>query len=603
MFDAAKELCDALIRHQVTEGSSGDFGGILCPHCEKAHARAGEAVFPLCYFYSETKDRKYLEAAVRLMGWLCRAQNEDGSWGKDSDGVSKADTVFLTTALCHTLQLVAGELDAEERGRLERMIGAGAESIYRNASPEWAETGEPGINCFAASCPALELAATITGEEKYRKRAKENAIAVTKRINEDGFLVGEGASPASGRPSVDVACDLEIGLGSLVVYSCLTGHEEVRDAALESLRVHLDFITPTGYIDGSWGTKVSEWMLLGNQWGSGCQTALLPLRCFDARFQRAAGQNLRFMLKNMVKDGLVTTGPHAKNNPDYVPCILPTVSRTKAACYGLIYSCGVPLCQSGKTLLPAEEKGWARFRRTVNVLQVRTSALLCTVAGYAGGGSKGVRRPIAPAGGTITHLWHARFGTVQAASCPTPNGAGTPKADRASGRGCVTPRIEAEIDGLVFSNIFEADAAISVEDHAMSDDQVEVRVTGHLKSPEGEDSGLDYAILYRFEGSTIRKEIEVRGRREATVRSVEPVVFGRSCDLLFGQNAVESRCPRGSSLVLTASAETTKVRKASRNDVIWNALPALYVLPIVVEPVQSTNPWRMTYQIDLRDWE
>jgi hypothetical protein len=291
------------------------------------------------------------------------------------------------------------------------------------------------------------------------------------------------------------------------------------------------------------------------------------------------------MLKNMVKDGLVTTGPHAKNNPDYVPCILPTVSRTKAACYGLIYSCGVPLCQSGKTLLPAEEKGWARFRRTVNVLQVRTSALLCTIAGYAGGG------------GSITHLWHARFGTVQATSCPTP------KADRASGTGCVTPRIEAEINGLVFSNIFEADAAISVEDHAMSDDQIEVRVTGHLKSAEEKDSGLAYAILCRFEGSTIHKEIEVRGLREATVRSVEPVVFGRSCDLLFGENAVESRCPRGSSLVLTASAETTKVRKASRKDVIWNALPALYVLPIVVEPVQSTNPWRMTYRIDLRDWE
>ena len=117
-----------------------------------------------------------------------------------------------------------------------------------------------------------------------------------QQINEDGFLVGEGGGSGGGFPSVDVAYNLEIGLGALVVYSCLSGSDEVRDAVLKALETHLNFITPSGYIDDSWGTRMWQWTLLGNKAGSGCQTALLPLRNFDARFQRAAGQNLRYMI-------------------------------------------------------------------------------------------------------------------------------------------------------------------------------------------------------------------------------------------------------------------------------------------------------------------
>ncbi len=599
MFDATKHLCDALIARQVRDESSPDFGGILCPRCGIAHARAGEAVFPLSYFYSETREKKYLDAGLRLMLWLAGAQEDDGSWGR---AAPEATTVFVTTALGHSHDLVVKEMKAAERERLEQVMRGGAEYLYRNASLEWAEKGEPGVNCFLTSCPALHVAGDVLGEEKYKERAKENALAGMGRFNEEGFLLGEGAgSQAVGRPGVDVARDLEIGLGALVLYSCLSGNEEAREAARKALETHLHFITPSGYIDDSWGERVSEWMLLGNVAGSGCQTAFLPLRNTDARYQRAAGQNLRFLLKNMLKDGLVTTGPHAKDNPEYVSCIVPTVARVKAASYGLIYSCGVPLCLSGKSLLPTEEKGWVRLYRTVNVLQVRTSSLLCTITGYGGAPSNDGEGTRVPGGGTISHLWHERFGTVQAASCAGSAKARAPSLGRSVG--CLTPRIEAEIGGEIFSNVYDPDAAISVSEQGMIDDRLEARVTGRLKSAKGEDPQLEYSILYRFDGEVISKEMEVRGVREAQLRSVEPMVFGAGCDLLSVEKGIEIRSAGGSSCILRASGESTTIRTVSRQDAVWNELPGLYALPIVIEGKGTDDAWKIGYRIELQDWE
>ncbi len=605
MFDAAKGLCDTVISYQVTDEASADLGGILCLLCGKVHARAGEAVFPFCYFYSETMERKYLESAVRLARWLSRTQGRNGSWGRDGSDDPQTATVFVTTALCHAYQLVASELKAKERAMVERMIRRGAEYVYRTAIPEWMERGELGINWFIASSPALHLAYAIAGEEKYRDRAKENALLGMEQINEEGFLVGEGiAKSGGGFPWVDVACNLEVGLGALVMYSSLSGNEEVRDAVVRALETHLNFVTPSGYIDDSWGTRLGQWTLLGNKGGNGCQVALLPLRNFDARYQRAAGQNLRYMIKNMLKDGLVTTGPHAKDKEEFVPCIQPTIARANAVCHALVYSCGIPLGGAGKAVLPTEEKGWVRFYRSVNVLQVRTSALLCTISGYAAGESEGEGTPVLPtgepAGGTISHLWNDRFGTVQAASfCRI----GVHDHDLRAPTGWLTPRIEAVIDGEAYNNVFEPNATISPCGDSVTDDRLEVRVRGRLKSGGGKDSGLAYAITYRFEGGTIWKEIGVEGSRNAKVRSVEPVVFERGCDLLRVEGGVEIRHPRGSSCIVSACGGDTRVRNVRQKDMVWSHMPALYALPIVMEPTEDSDPCKMSYKIELRDWE
>jgi len=593
MFDVAKDLCDVLIPFQVTDEKSGDYGGLLCPAHEKAHSRTGEAVFPFCYLYSETKEERYLESALRLIKWLSRTQKDDGSWDRDEADIPELGTVSLTLALCHAYQLVEGVLEAEDRESLENMIRRGAEYVYRKAGARWAERSEPGINSFALSCPALQLAQAVTGEEKYRQRAKENALAVIERINEDGFLVGERVIEPGRFPHVDVGFDLEIGVGALTVYWCLTGNEEVRDAVLRALETHLNFITPTGYIDSSWGTRVYKWMVLGNREGNGCQPAFLPLRNFDARFQRAAGQNLRFMVKNMMKGGLVTSGPHEKDNRKYkFSCPAASVLRANAICQALVYCRGVPLSQTGKGILPTEQKGWVRFYKTVNVLQVRTSALLCTVSGYGAG---------EPGGGTISHLWNDRFGTVQAAS---PFIFGCHDVDDPELNEWLTPRIEAKAeDLLVFSNVFEPDASISLSGDRVVDDRFEVVVNGRLKADSGHDSGLTYSIVYRFDGGKIEKEIVVEGSREARLRSIEPVIFEKGCDLLRVENGVEIKHPQGSSCIVRVDGESGRIRKVRRKDVIWSHLPALYALPIVIEPAQSGVPCKMSYSIELHDWE
>ncbi len=592
MFIAAKELCDVLISYQVTDKASGDYGAISCPGHEKVHARVGEALFPFCHLYSETGEEKYLQSALRLLRWLSSTQKDDGSWEPECSDVGPLATVSLMQALCHSHQLIAGEIPAEERTTLKGAIRRAAEHVYENASEKWAESHGPGVNCLAASSPALQFAYAVTGEQKYRKRAGENALSVIERINDDGFFVGERVIAAGGNPSVDVAFTLEVGLPALTVYSCLSGNTQVRDAVLRALEAHLNFITPSGYIDNSWGARMYQWILLGNEKGNGCQTAFLALRNFDTRFQRAAGKNLRFMLKNMMKDGLVTTGPSAKDKRDYVPCILSTALRANAVCQTLVYSCGVPICREGKSILPTEEKGWVRFHRSVNVLQIRTSALLCTISGD-GAGDIG--------GGTISHLWNERFGTVQAASAYPfgPHG-----LNDASQRKCLAPRIEAVINDQVCTNIFDPDTSISVSQDTIVEDKLEVLVNGKLRWPEREDAGPGYTIKYRFDVGRIEKEIAVDRTEHVTLRSIEPVVCSRGCDFLRVRNGIEIKHPRGSSCIVEATAESARIQGGEREDVIWSAFPAMHALPIVVEPPRTGgDPCKMEYTIELHDWE
>jgi hypothetical protein len=593
MFDVAKELCDALISCQVTDEASEDYGAIFCPAHEEAHPRTGEAVFPFCYVYAETKNERYLAAAVRLMKWLGKAQRDDGSWEMDDVDVHKLGVVSLTMALCHAHQVAAGRLHGDDLARLSRIVRRGAEYVYESAGGKCAEDHGPGVNCLTLSCPALQLAHSITGEQKYAERAKENALSVISRINEDGFLVGERVIEPCRHPYVDVGFDLEIGLPALTVYSCLTGNQEVQDAVLKALNTHLNFVAPTGYIDNSWGMRMYKWNVLGNDDGSGCQTAFLPLRNFDARFQRAAGQNLRFMVKNMMKDGFVTDGPHVKDRPECrSPCPKESVLRANGICQALIYSSGVPLARGGRGLLPTEEKGWVRFYRTVNVLQVRTSALLCTISGYGAG---------EPGGGTITHLWNDRFGTVQAAS---PFLFGCHDVDNPELNEWLTPRLELKPEDLPhFSNVFEPDAVLSVSGEQVVEDKFEVVAKGRMKSDMGRDPGLTYTMVYRFEGGKVMKEITADGVPNARLRSVEPIVFEKGCDVLPMDNGVEIKHPRGSSSILRVEGETTRIRELRRTDVIWSHGPALYAVPIVLEPAQAGPPWKMRYTIELHEWE
>jgi hypothetical protein len=87
------------------------------------------------------------------------------------------------------------------------------------------------------------------------------------------------------------------------------------------------------------------------------------------------------------------------------------------------------------------------------------------------------------------------------------------------------------------------------------------------------------------------------------VRSVEPIVFARGCDLLRTEGGVEIRHPAGSSCIVSVSGEDTKIRKVRRKDVAWSFMPALYALPIVIEPATAGDPCKMSYRIELQDWE
>ena len=113
-FDLLKEWCDALVDLQITEHRRPElYGGILCPSCApRVHGRCGDAIYPLTYMSSVTKNPIYLEAAKRLFDWAENMARPDGGYINDTNSRWNYTTVFASIQLGEALLYHSNTLDA-----------------------------------------------------------------------------------------------------------------------------------------------------------------------------------------------------------------------------------------------------------------------------------------------------------------------------------------------------------------------------------------------------------------------------------------------------------------------------------------------------------
>jgi len=188
-------------------------------------------------------------------------------------------------------------------------------------SPEYAS-----INYCATSTASLMLAFQVIHDSSYVKKAKQLAMQVIPKFDEDYFLEGEGNRIRGTKYGVDLGYSMDMSLWGLGLYAKLSKDRLVENYVEESLRRYAYFIYPNGSTDGSWGVRASKWITYGSFTADGCQILFGLYSKDNPVYREAALLNMKYMMKMLV-NGLLTYGPDYHEMFNKPPCIYPTFCK------------------------------------------------------------------------------------------------------------------------------------------------------------------------------------------------------------------------------------------------------------------------------------
>ncbi len=573
-------LADALLDLQVTDTLDQNFGALSCDHCSVYHTRAGEAVFPFAVAYKHSSNEKYIVAAKRLGRWLIEQQLQGGEWRETPEEWTGTTTdQLLMMALA--FPIIKDNLTDKEKELWEFSIRKAADYLVRVMSPEFAS-----INYCATTTASLAMTSKVFPDKRYLKKAQDLAIQVVSRMDEDGFISGEGGRIYGIKYGVDVGYEIDMSLWGLGLYAKSTGDEFVDDKVKESLKNHLYFVYPNGSIDGSWGIRSNKWTTYGSKTADGCQILFSLYASEDSRYRAAAIRNLEY-LREMIKDGLIGYGPCYWDIFDE-SCIYPTFARAK----NLAMAIELGEQDPGETPpLPTDQEGWVKYFPTVDVALVRSKNLMTTITAY---GYKDVKRGekskymYRPTGGSISNLWVEGHGFLQTSS-QTEYHRWEPMHFPEVGKiYCLTPRIEFENENGYFTNLYEFDGRISVD----TDDQAaaSISTSGELRDKNQFPGGIAYTLTHTILDDAIEKTVKLKylGAKQ-TVRIVEPIVWQANMNFILGDS--HTVFIRGGKRdfrfeVLKGDVEVELGKDEYR---YWSPFPSLKCYPIVINVAPGEN--------------
>ena len=346
---------------------------------------------------------------IRMGNWLIRQQEKDGSWKETPEewtGTTTDQLLMMALAYEH----LSGALSAGERREWLTAMEKAADYLTAVMSPEFAS-----INYVTTTTATLAAVQRLIPKAVYVQKARELARRCISKMDEDGFINGEGGRSHKNKTGVDLGYDMEMSLWGLGYYAKNTNDTIVYNAVAHGLKNHLFFIYPDGSLDNSWGIRSNKWTTYGGVTSDGCQVLFSLFADEDPRYATASLKNLEFLRTNM-KNGIIGYGPQHWEIFDTPPCIYPTF--TKAKNLALAYE-----LENRETRklppLPTQVTGWMRYFKTLDVAQVRTGQFMATLTAYgyedhaAKAKSKYMYRP---SGGTISNLWVQDHGFLQASS-------------------------------------------------------------------------------------------------------------------------------------------------------------------------------------------
>jgi hypothetical protein len=588
------QLADVLLQHQLKDKGKPGFGALKCDYDGVLHTRASEAVYPFAVVYKITGNRKYLTAAIRTGNWLIGQQEQNGSWKETPEewtGTTTDQVLMLMLAWEH----VAPELSKAEKNSWRKAIHQAVDYLYRVMTPEFAS-----INYVATTCATLAKAGVFLDDRNYSERAAVLAHRCISKMDEDGFLNGEGGRTHANKLGVDLGYSMEMSLWGLGFYAKITGDTLVNHAVKHALKSHLYFIYPDGSLDNSWGIRSNKWTTYGGATSDGCQVLFALYADEDPRYNRASLKNLQCLRKNILPNGLIGYGPQHEEVMDHPPCIYPTFTKAKnlAMAYELETKPRRTLAK-----LPTEETGWLKHFNTVDVTQLRTENFMATITSYgykdykAGAKSKYMYRPT---GGAIAALWVKGHGYLTASSVTEYSRPEPMSFPEAPGVRSLTPRIEFTDSLGYFTNLFEFDSRMEAKQ--LGSDRFEVSVSGELKDKNWLAAGVGYHMNYLFSDRTVVKTIRlVYHDAWPMVKIIEPIVNYKG--MVFTK--IDAR-----TVLITAGEQKFKFKLLSGNAVLhmgkdaehyWAPYPALKAFPLELEvqPAAAGFSQEIRYEISI----
>lgn len=588
-----KILSDKLTDLQIKGGDDVHFGAINCPKDNVLHTRAAEAVFPFAVAYKHSGDSKYLDAARGAGNWLISQQNQNGSWYETPESWTGTTTDQLLM-MASAFPILKPYLSNTEKEVWKTSIIRAADYVVGVMSPEFAS-----INYCATTTASLAMTNLVVPDGRYTRKAKELAVQVIAKMDEDGFISGEGGRIHGVKYGVDLGYDTDMSLWGLGLYSKVTGDSLVNLYVQQALENHLYFVYPNGSIDGSWGIRSNKWTTYGSKTADGCQILFSLYAREDARYRTAAMRNLTY-LRGMMKDGLVGYGPHYWLLFDTPPCIYPSFARAKNLALAIEFG---EQEEGVMTSLPTEEIGWVRLLPTVDVALARSKNFMATVTAYnykdakRGEQSKYMHRP---SGGSITNLWVKDHGFLQTSSQTIYRRWEPMHFPEVEDVICLTPRIEFTRDSGYYTNLYEFDGRISVR----SEDQATaiISTSGELKDERQFPGGVAYVWTHAVFDDSIQKSVRLRYHgRKPVVRIVEPIVQqpGMSFRLVHPREVLIQGGKRDFQLeIVEGDLQIVLGEDESR---YWFPFPSLKCYPIIlkVQPEQEKSRQKIVYRISV----
>ncbi|MCG2613792.1 hypothetical protein LZZ85_05850 [Terrimonas sp. NA20] len=578
--DLASQWAQTLVRLQIKDANDPNYGTMIYPPENKVHGRMGDTFYPFLHFAHRRNDQQYLDAAILLYRWMEKTvSQEDGSWLNEPVKNSwKGTTVFTSIALAEALLLHGDILDRSFREQIMARLRKSGDYVFNNFTIDYGNVNYPVAGSYC-----LSLLGKLLDDKNYKAKGKELAHTALKFFTKtDHFLHGEGTPyytpSAKGCYSIDLGYNVEESLPSLALYAKLTGDKEVEEAAVKSLRTHLEFMLPDGGWDNSWGTRNYKWTWWGSRTSDGSQPALALLAHKEPAFYKAALQNT-LLLKAHTKDGILYGGPHYSSHK--VPASLHhTFCHLKALV--TVLDNGITTQANAPAVLPREKEYGSRFFEDIQTTLVSKGKFRGTITTYdrdykdfKGGHASG---------GALSLLWHEKAGIIFSASMNEYQlyESGNMQKDTDPLSMPLTPRIELKRDGIAYTNINDFTATMR---SSQSNTGILIETTSKLvdKNQCSPSSGEIHCVInYRFTG----EKLFIEFRHDNTdpslqIQTILPVISASTEKVDKTRRGIVFKREEGKLQISSNRSFITLPTGTSGR--IFNFVPGLEAMPLCVE--------------------
>ena len=590
--DNLRKLADTLLSIQDSDSTSATCGAIYCEACDDYHTRASEAVLPFIVAYQETGEQKYLTSAIATGEWLIGQQQPNGSWFETPSEWTGTTTDQLLM-LAAAYPLLNDKLSKSQQAKWQASMKRAADWLVKNMDPAFAS-----INYCATTTATLMVVNQVIPDSAYSQKAKELAMLVTSKFDEDFFLCGEGNRIRGTKYGVDLGYSMDMSLWGLGLYAKLADDDFVNSYVREALKRHVYFIWPDGSTDGSWGVRSSKWTTYGSFTADGCQMLFSLYSAEEPVYRTAALANLEYLM-SMRENGLITSGPHYNEIFERKPCNYLTFCRAKNLALAIVYGDQT----TGSTPdLPTQKIGWSKYSKTMDLALIRTKNFMTTVTGYR---YKDIRRGAdfkymhRPSGGSITNLWVPDYGYLQA-SGQTEYHRWEMNYPEAPNSLTITPRIEFTDSNAYYTNLYEFDSHMDLSER---NGAYVIEARGELKDRNRWEGGVAYVLTHTISDESIEKNIRLRFHgQKPEVRIIEPFIEHKNTQF----NRIDDRTVEivggTREFVFELLSDEYAIELGTEEERYKQPFPALkgYPLIIKVKPDADTFVKSINYTITIR---